>query len=295
MNLSAFRSILLALLMTTTLSACEFLSRTSKPPADDSPVVARVYDRYLYRRDIADLVKNADPEDSASIVNRFVESWVRRQLLTLHAERNANINETALERQVQEYRSQLIIFEYQRRLVEEKLDTAVSEQEIISYYEANQQSFELKQNIVKGLFVTAPKDSPRLSELKKLMNSGHPDDRVKLKDVAYSYAIYSHLNDSIWLDFEELILTTPFNTELSNKILALKSNRFLESTDSAYHYLFKINDYKIISQTSPLEFVRKQIRDIIINKRKIELIQQYENDIFNKAARNKDYEVLNRQ
>ena len=61
--------------------------------------------------------------------------------------------------------------------------------------------------------------------------------------------------------------------------------------DSTYLYFLKIQEYKISEEASPLEFVQEEIRNIILNKRKVALAKGLENDIYERAKENEDYKI----
>ena len=56
---------------------------------DRNPPVARVYDTYLYRSDLRNIVpKGSSPQDSTAIVSRYIDAWITRQLILKTAQMN---------------------------------------------------------------------------------------------------------------------------------------------------------------------------------------------------------------
>ena len=55
----------------------------------------------------------------------------------------------------------------------------------------------------------------------------------------------------------------------------------------------QINDVLLRNDAAPLEYVKPTIRQIVINKRKLELIKQLEKDITKDAIKNKQFEIYN--
>ena len=99
--------------------------------SDDSPVVARVYDSELHQGDLQGLVPaGLAPEDSAVIVNNYVEQWIRQAVILEKAKRNVD-NDFA--RELQEYRNNLLVYAYERQIVDQLLDTTVSEAQVEEY------------------------------------------------------------------------------------------------------------------------------------------------------------------
>ena len=55
----------------------------------------------------------------------------------------------------------------------------------------------------------------------------------------------------------------------------------------------QINDVLFRNDTAPLEYVMPTIKQIVINKRKLEFIKQLEKDITKDAMKNKQFEIFN--
>lgn len=129
--------------------------------------VAKVGNSILYQKDLAGIVtREIDPKDSANLVSRYVNSWIKKQLLISEAAEKINFDQASIERKVLDYRYALMVHEYKKYYVDNNLDTAVTEEEIQEYYLDNKDNFELKQNIIRGYFITVTKDAPKIDQLK---------------------------------------------------------------------------------------------------------------------------------
>ncbi len=254
--------------------------------------VARVYENYLYEQDLEGIIdENATPEDSASLVGRYVDTWIKKQLLLAEAASQMEIDEAELERKILDYRYALIVYEFEKNYVNQEIDTEVEEEEIASYYQEHQQNFELKQNIVKSIYAKVPQEAPRIGRLRKLFQGELNDDvREEIRSYCLSFASAYSLDDSTWYNFEEIIANTPL-VSIPNKVQFLQKNEFVETSDDIYVYFVKVQDYKISDQVSPLEFVKDDIAKIITNQRKVALTQQLEEDIYRDAQKNNEFEV----
>ncbi|RUA36123.1 MAG: peptidyl-prolyl cis-trans isomerase, partial [Bacteroidetes bacterium] len=203
-----------------------------------------------------------------------------------------NFDQASIERKVLDYRYALMVHEYKKYYVDNNLDTAVTEKEIQDYYVNNKDNFELKQNIIRGYFITVTKDAPKINQLKKLINSDDPDDFKELKSYCFRFAETYFLEDSVWINFDEAIRNTPF-VGVTNKVDFLKSNKFVEDSNEENLYFLRIKEYKISDQISPLEFVKNDIKQIILNKRKVALANQLEEEVFENAKSSNKYEIYN--
>ena len=255
------------------------------------PPVARVYDKYLYTEDLEGLTSEAiNSSDSTDITERYIRSWIKKQLLIDEAADRIDFDEAELNRKILDYRYALMVHEFKQYYINQQLQTDVSENEIQSYYNSNQDNFELKQNIIRGIFIKLPKEAPKIKKVGKLIRSKKPKDREELASYCFQFATYYTLEDTVWFNFDELIQSTPL-ASIPNREQYLKSNKYVETNDQNFEYFLYINEYKIADQISPLEFVRDDIEEIIVNKRKIALANQLEADIYSKAQTNNDFEI----
>ncbi len=263
-----------------------------KKKTDKGTPVARVHDDYLYEEDIRKILSpEVSVADSIKLADIYVDSWIKKHLKLKVAKENTAIDEEEIEQKVQEYKYQLILYGFEKKYINRHLDSAISLEEIRQYYQENTADFELKQNIVRCIFVKIPKEMPNLLNVPKWLRSNRVKEIEKLKIYAYTYADIYQLDDSTWLDFDNLIRYTPFANEINNQIQTLQRKKILQTTDSLFNYYLKILDYKITDQISPLPYVQDRIRNILTNKRKIALRKKLQEDIYREATKNNHYEI----
>ncbi|OEK06741.1 peptidyl-prolyl cis-trans isomerase [Roseivirga misakiensis] len=274
------------------ITSCDYLSKSNESgTANGRNIVANVGNAYLYKSDISSLVSpNATEKDSLRITELFVKNWIKKELLVKEAANNVRIDQSEIDRKASDYRYALIAYEYQKLIVQNSLDTLVTEDEINAYYEENKDNFTLRQNILRGRFLKVNKDAPKKNDIRRWLKSNRPQDIESLRSYAFQFADNYSLEDSVWLKLDDIIKNSPFST-ISNKVQFLRRNRYVEEADSTYLYLLKIDEYKISKEASPLEFVQEEIKDIIINKRKVALAKSLENDIYERAKENEDYKI----
>ena len=276
------------------LGGCEFLQiKDQKGGAQDSKEepIARVMDKYLYPRDLEGIIGKNDIADSSNIIKRYIKNWIRKQLLIDAAEKNIAFDEAEIQRKILDYRYALMVYEFQKHYVNNQLDTQLTDNAIKQYYQENIDNFQLKQNIIRGIYVKVAKDAPRTARISKLIRSEKEKDFNDLKAYCFSYASNYFLEDSVWVNFNEIIKNTPF-ADIPNKVTFVKNNDYVMESDEKYHYYLRIKEYKITDQISPLEFVREDIKNIILNRRKAELAKNLEEQILTKAEENDDFEIF---
>jgi hypothetical protein len=272
----------------SSLPACS----PSNEKADKQQIVASVEDKILYKTDLEGLVnKAASSHDSIGVINNYINAWIKKQALLTKAQKEVNLDEAEIERKIADYRYDLTIYAFQKQYIEQHLDTVVSESEIKAYYHENVANFELKQNIVQAVLVSLPPKSAQADKIKKLIKQVNKQSRDELKSLCFRYANFYTFTDSTWVDFDELVKNTPFR-EMPNKTQFLKQNKFTESTDEKGIYLLEIENYKVASQTSPLPFVIDQIKNIILNNRKVKLIHALEQQVYEQAHADKKIKIF---
>lgn len=285
---------LLLLLFVLALASCDLIKMKENETDDEATKqrpVARVNDIYLYPTDLEGAISESlSPEDSVSRATQLVNSWIRKQLVIAEANSRLDLDEAELERRLLEYRYALMIHKFEEQYVKRELNREVSSEEINAYYNENIDNFRLNQNIIRGIFVQLPKGAPKIGDFKNMLNSRDPKKQEELISYCHRYATKAHLSDLTWVHFEQIIVNTPFQ-DVEKKQDFLRQNKFVEREDEGNIYFLKILEYRIINEISPVEFVWEEIEKIILNKRKVKLVNELENEIYERARRNSDFEI----
>lgn len=258
---------------------------------DKGEIVAEVGNEKLYQADLQGLVpQSLTGKDSSDRVERHIQSWVQKQLLIQKAKKEINFDEAEIERKLLDYKYTLMAHEFEKRYTDEKLDKQVSEKEIKQYYEKNLANFELKENIIKAWLIQIPTDKLEKSEIKDYLQTNSTEGVEKLQEICSKFATQSTFADTTWVSFDNLVRGTPF-AKIPNKVDFLKTNTSSETKENNFTFFLRIKEYKISDQTSPLNFVREEIEAIIINQRRLKLIEKLEQEIFTKAKENRSFKI----
>jgi hypothetical protein len=252
--------------------------------------LARVYDSYLYRSDVKDVVPaGLKGEDSAKVVKDYVEKWIRNRLLLSKAEQNLTDAEKDVKQQIESYRSSLLIYAYQQSYIRQKLDTVVTDEEVAQYYKDNQPNFILNAPLMKGVFVKVPVTAPETDKVRQWYRSESPESIRNLEAYCFKYAkAYDHFNDG-WIRVGEVLPMIPSAEGSSEQ--ALVSRHYIEMRDKDFMYFLYAKEIIPAGTVSPLETVKKDIHSIILNKRKIKLINELETSIFNDAQNREQFTI----
>ena len=259
--------------------------------SDDRVVIAKVKEHKLYLEDLeAALPEDLTAEDSSNFTTGFIESWATQMLLMDKAELNLSNVEKDVEAQLEEYRSSLIIYKYQSKLLRQLLDTNVTSTQISEYYDNNKDNFELQSNIAQAKLVVLDKDSKDVEKVRKWCRSSKEEDREKLEEFCIQHAKSYHLNDEVWVPFDELLSQVPKTSYLSLNYFS--TYNFAHIQDTTGHYLLDVKEIKYKNSVSPLEFEEQNIRNILLNQRKLELVRKLENDILDEAVNKNEFQIL---
>lgn len=267
------------------LTGCDYFQKNSK-----EVVVAECYGKYLYESDLKGIVpEGASIMDSIQCTSTFIDSWVRRQVLIHQAENNLDKEELDLKKQLDEYRNSLVIYAYESQLIDQKLDTVVSEDEIAEYYEQNKEDFQLRNTMVRVAYVILDEDSKQKATFQKLLSDR---DTLLLQNIdvlASYYAAKSYLDVDHWMRLDELTDIVPI--EILNAESFLKKKQFVCFDMNEYTYMVRFVEYLLEESTSPLEMVHDNIKSVILAQRKQALIERMRAAIYEKAKRDRAFEV----
>jgi hypothetical protein len=278
---TSFLLVCSALFLTT---GCKYFAKKPEQP------VARVFDKYLFPSDL-DLVvpEEASREDSMDIARIYVETWVKKQLMLYRAELALSSEQKDFERQIEDYRTSLLIYSYKQKLLEQKLDTAVSFRDIQEYYTSNQGNFILNEDIVKASFVKVPRSSPDISSVRRWSRSGTDEDLDNLEKYSIQYADKFDTFGNQWIEISTILDKIPFTSSQISSYL--RYNKNIETSDSAFYYFVHFFDHLEEGEVSPLEIVREDIRSILLNKRKIEFYHDLENQVYSEGVNRNQFEI----
>ncbi len=281
-----YKTIFVLIVIITT--SCTFFKK-----AEAGKPIARVNETYLYYDDIKDLTTEGTTKaDSILVVQNFINRWATQQLFVDGAMLNlSEEKQEVFNRLIEQYKNDLYTKAYIEGLVKKNIDTAVASNEIESYYEKNKEAFKLNEELIKFRYVHVDKNIIDFKSIAEKFKRFNLKDKKELDSMSIQFKSFS-LNDSIWIKASQVIdKISVINSENKNQLL--KKSNFLQLKDSLGVYLMQINNVLLRNETAPLEYVKPTIKQIVINKRKLELIRELEKDITKDAIKNKQFEIYN--
>lgn len=268
------------------LCSCDYFKPEAEPEA-----IARVGDSFLYKDDIKDLIAaGTSKEDSIMIVRSFIDRWAAQKLLVEAANINLNDAKKAeFDDLAKQYKNDLYTKAYIEDIVKTTVDTVISDNELKEYYEKNKENFRTNGTLVQLRFINLPKDHPKFSTIRSKFLDFRKSDK-KFWDTYQVQFKNSALNDSVWVELSEVYRKLPFiNPDNQGKYIAEGTS--FEKPDSLNVYLVKIKKTIDKNEISPFVYLKPTLQQVILNRRKLELIKKFEKEITDDAIKNDKYEI----
>ena len=267
-------------------TSCD-LFKIQEKEKNTSEVLAIVNTEKLFRIDVTSVLpKNINRADSLVLANSYIQNWAIKRLLLAKAKNNSSLETVnQIEGLVQDYKESLLINNYKDQLVKQKLDTVVSDQEIEEYYLLNKENFKLNEVLVKIRYLHIDNNLIDEGEILSLFKSNDINDLEELEKQELSFKFHQ-FNDSIWTQLDKVLLKLPFS-----KDKLLKKSKFIQKQDSIGLYLATIKDVLPRNSIAPISYITSTIKQMILHKRKIELLRDIEKIIVKDATQNNNFKI----
>lgn len=269
-----------------------FLTGSCSLKKDESGgVLARVGENYLYVEDVSPLLGNGvSQQDSATIVSNFINNWAAKQLLLEKAKINLSEEKLAeFDALVDDYRADLYTRAYKDALVWQGSDSTISRVQLREFYEREKENFKLKEKLVKIRFVELPKQFLNKNEVIESLKSFKQKDRVYLDSIGVQFKKLN-FNDSIWIRASRVINEIPPLSH-ENQGKYLNNSQFFELEDANGVYLAKILEVRNVNDAAPLSYIEPTLRQVLLNRRKLEYARKLETEIIDEAIKDKEFEL----
>ena len=275
------------LLLLVFAAGCEDLWRNEP----ETIPLARVGEKYLYPEDIQEFLnENLSPQDSAAMVSNLINTWATRELLLSRAKINLpEAKITEFESLISDYRAELYTRAYREALVAQISDTLVGEEEMQAFYENEKENFRLQEKIIQLRFIELPLQFLNREEVTDRLRRFEGEDLAFLDSVGVQFKKL-HFNDSLWIPVSRVVQEiAPLTYE--NEADYLKNSQFFEMEDSTGVYLTKVVEVLNPNEIAPLSYIEPTIRQVLLNRRKMQYLRSLETDLMDEAIRQKEFEI----
>ena len=268
------------------LISCDLFDVQEKQRTNNE-ILAIVNTEKFFKKDLTILLpQNISKIDSQLLVKSYIKDWAIKKLLLEKAENNSSLETVnQIDDLVKDYKESLLINNYKEQLVKQKLDTIVTEKELEEYYLLNKENFKLNEELVKIKFLHIDNTINDKKEILKLFKSDDILDLEELEKQELSFKFHQ-FNDSTWTQLDNVLLKLPFSKEK-----LLKKTKFIQKQDSIGLYLVAIKDVLELKSIAPLSYVIPTIEQMILHKRKIQLIRDIEKIIIKDAIQNNNFKI----
>ncbi len=257
---------------------------------EDKEIVASYNEKDLFLSEINSKIPK-HLEDSAYFVKKYIDDWIRKELMISYAEMNLSQDLLYYEEQINDYRASLLIYAYQQELLNQNFDTIINILDIKNYYNKYKDELRLSKNIYKGRYIIIDKTAPNLSKLNELYLSEKDKEILQLEDYCIQFSKEYNIDISKWSYFS--ILNNKLPNYVNNEESFFKKTKSVIFEDDNFKYYLYINDYKTIGTISPLEIEFDRIKDVLLNKKKIEFLKKIENELYQNALDKNKIKIYN--
>jgi hypothetical protein len=228
-------------------------------------------------------------EDSILLAEDYIQKWIRTELLVKKAQENLTIAQRDVSRELEEYRNSLIIYRYQKELMAEKMDTSVSMNEITDYYNKHRETFPLNTDLMKAVYMKIPLQVSHPEQARVFCETPSRESLREMQSFCSRYAVDYKFYTDQWIEASAVFRDIPgVPVDLESLII---SNASWETRDSHYYYLVCIYSHRMKGDFAPLEYVRENIKNLIINDRKTAFLKKIEDDVYTEGVRNNKFKI----
>ena len=241
---------------------------------------------------VASIPAGTAPEDSLRLYEDYVERWARRELRLQEAERvigSAAVEE--VNRMVEEYRYSLLGYRLDQNYLDRKVDTLLSDSVVTAYWEQHKADFALDRTVVKGRIVRVPNSYRQAVKLLSLMRSPSEDRQKDFISTCEKNNFETHFFEEEWVDFSEFLSYLPVRRDRSYDYM-LDSREVKEMADADNHYFVQITDCLRAGSDAPFDRVGDAVRRIIFNRRRNQVLKEYEDSLYNASLVDGRVELL---
>ncbi len=282
--MKAIYSLLTIYIILLTLGGCK---EAQTVRTDENPV-ARVGKEFLYPSDMTGIGANMSDNDSIYQAKIFIEQWIRDKLMLQVAESNIE-NSDEIERMVTEYRATLLMNAYEKALINQRMSSEVSPQELADYYANNKEQYQSGISWVRCHFVKAPRDLEGIQDLRKWFKSDNGVDFERVKLFCAKNKTIHILNEDLWIKYDKIENEVPEGSISSRH---RSGGSILDRTDDNYIYLLQIFEYRDKEDATPLAQVQDEVKRIILHQRRNKILQDIRREVYEKAKKEGGFELF---
>lgn len=259
-------------------------SSSSAPENEKKQVLAKVYNKQLFASDLDGILPESyKPEDSTMIYNAYIENWLRDAVLMHKAEQKIPKN-IDIDQLVKDYRSTLILHNYEEIIVKSQLDSVISEGEIQQFYENNKDNYHLESPLIQAFFMKIPINANEINVVDKWIASEDMDDEMNLLEYCNTFAEIYYLNKGEWHESDKIKRHLP--TNLFPNGTFSQRGIYIKRKDDQYKYYLRVLDIIPKNEAPPIAYIENKAKQVILQRRKSQLLKEHREKLYEKEIKN---------
>ena len=260
---------------------------------DEGDRIASVGDNVLYRQDIERLLpQGISPEDSAAMVQQYVNTWALAHLKLMKAEEVLSQEEKDITAEVEDYRSNLLNYRFERNYTESRLDTTVTDAQMREYYENHSGNYKYPYIIAKARIITLSQNSPHHKTIEKTFDASKEEDELELRELCTSYAERFEEFGGMWTAMPTIAKAVPGLDAESCETIFRSGNKYIKVGDGKDYFIY-LTDKIPVGHLAPYDYCKQTIKDAILIKRKQDLLSQLEQELLQEGIESKKLIIYN--
>ena len=255
-------------------------------------MVARVGTAYLYRSELAAAMpRGIDKQDSVNYSQAFISKWIVGQLKQQEAEKLFSQSESDIDRLVEEYRRSLLVHRLDKYFLEAEPCGEITDKDIAAYYNAHKSDFRITHPMVKGEIFAMDEKFRRREQMLKWFDSSKQEHREDFAELCRKNNLL-HLQFDEWVSFSDFLSNLPLlRTSRHEELLGSRKIQKIQHNKTLYY--FRITNALKVGDTMPLDMAEENIRQILINRHRADVIHRQEERIKNNALSSGHAKIYN--
>ena len=255
--------------------------------------IAKVGNHILYQKDIRQLLpEGVSPEDSAAMVQQYINTWALAHLKLLKAEEALSAEEKNITAEVEDYRSNLLKYRLERKITDTQLDTTVTDDEMRQYYEEHSENYKFPYIIAKARIITLSQTSPNYDTVKKTFGASGGEEEEELRERCASYAERFEEFGGNWMPMPTIAKAVPGLDAESCETIFRSGDKYIKVGDGKDYFIY-LTEKIPAGRLAPYEYCRQSIKDAILIKRKQDILTQLEQDLLQDGIESKKLIIYN--
>ena len=245
-------------------------------------VVAKYKDYELTKTELIGVIPpDISKEDSSRIAEGYIKNWLKEKVLMENSQDILSQDKLlSIETKVQDYKNELILNELEEEWLDKNPPQEPTDEEIETFYNKNPNIIPVNNTIVEYQFINSDKEDVYKS--RDLLKKDTPEALEELSKLAKEKKYANQLKKNQWVEWDDLVNITPLSDSSLQRLYLVKDKIF-EIKNKDKIFLLKVIDYAKEGEAAPLSYSKKALKSILLNKRKLNLLSQKKEDLYQKA------------